>query len=415
MTTRYKALTLSAILVLAIYSSVFASAYDLKPFANLAYPLEDAPGGKVILENGSFSAPVMEGSASKFEARLLEPAAISSWKGRKVAAVVLFYTEGGSGNFRRLYFLTKDPGQSWIPKAWTDLGDRIILRYVGLENHGQIVVGMIIHDKTDAACCPTKGIVRTYLVKGGKLLPSQTAPAHIFPDQVSFSSGLLGKNQETTTVLVPEHGFTAHGMSRVAPYPTHVAVKVNGKKILRIYPRQAYIDMWLAKKDLTIQIRAKRIERIIQRKDRDFTPPLPILPPRPGLNDLSARAELVSMENGMGIGFIGRVTKSLKCVAPKDLKYFFSGLATDGKYIVCLEHAISVKQPPEKFWDCQVSIEGLKDQITRVKKGLEAMDEEDFTPSLRAIKAFISSISIRETAVERGDNKNKGTTGSSSL
>ncbi len=362
-------------------------------FSNLEYPMEDAPGGKILLKNGVFSAPMVQGAASKFEAKLIGPLATGSWKGTQVAAVVLFYTEGGSGNFRRLYFLVKEKDK-WTPRAWTDIGDRIKVRYLGLDNHGSIIIGMIAHGPEDPQCCPARKIARTYLVKGKKLLPVKTSLVEIFPDQVRFSRDLLGK--DIKAVLVPEVGFSAHGLGKTAPYPSHVALVKDGKKILRIFPVERYKKMWLEHHDLTVQIAVKLLERIIQKKDKDLKPPLPLLPPSPGINDLAARAEVLQIQKGAGVGFIGRIARSLACVSPEQLKYFFSGISNKGKFIVSFQHEISVKDAPKKLWNCKRDVEGLKKQIETVAKTLGDMDEKEFSPSIVDLKAFLASIYIDE-------------------
>ncbi len=365
-------------------------------FSNLEYPLEGAPGGKITLKKGTFSAPIMEGAASKFEAKLLPTVATGSWKGKTVAAVVIAYSQGGSGNFRRLYFLVNEKN-TWQPKAWTNLGDRIRVRYLGLDHHGEIIVGMITHGPEDSQCCPAKRIVRTYIIRKDKILPVKTAATEIFPDEVHFSP--QGLNGDIRAVLVPELGFSAHGLTKEAPYPSHVALILDGKKILRVFPTDAYRAMWLKHKDLTIQIAVKRIERIIEKRSHDLSPPLPILPPRPGLNDMAARVELVPLKDGGGIGFVGRITKKLSCVTASDLKYFFSGTSNHGKFLVSFEHDVLVGKIPRELWACDNNVEGLKQQIEKITGILNGMREGDFSPSLRDLKAFLSSVYIQTDTI----------------
>jgi hypothetical protein len=231
-------------------------------------------------------------------------------------------------------------------------------------------------------------------VKGNKLLPSKTARAGIFPDEVHFSKDIL--KEDIRAVLVPEIGFTAHGQGKIPPCPSHVALVAGGKKILRIFPAETYKNMWLEHRDLTIQIAIKMVERITQKKETDLSPPLPILPPRPGLNDLAARIEMVPLKNGHGVGFIGRTTRSLSCVSPDQLKYYFSGLSNHGKFVISFEHSISVKGVPSGTWTCEKTVEGLKKQIEEVKRALENKKDDDFSPSTRDIRAFLLSLLIQE-------------------
>ncbi len=376
-----------------LFFAAICRGYDTTAFSNLAYPIEDAPGGQAILKNGSFSKLIVEGSAARFDAKLLEPVAISSWRGRQVAAVVLYYSSGGSGNFRRLFFLTKDE-KGWSPKAWADLGDRIKVRYLGLERHGEVTVGMITHATGDPRCCPTKKIVRVYIVKRDKLLPKKTASTEIFPDQVHFAAHILP--EQIKAILIPEHGVSAHGINNLPPYPSHVALLMNGKVAVRIMPVKAYEKMWLKKNDLTIKIAMKRIERIITGKEKDFSPPLPILPPHSGINDLAAKQELIKWNSGQGIGFIGRIAKTFSCVSPDDLCYFFTGISNGNRFLISLIHNLKIKEAPNSLWSCESTIKGLSKQIKEVSTAIGGMHDDNFEPSLSAIRRFLSSISIEE-------------------
>lgn len=368
-----------------------ASGPDIEAFSNLSYPMQEAPGGQVTLKDGSFSRPIIKGSVAEFQAKLLGHVATASWKGRGVAAVVLFHSEGGSGSFRRLFFLTRDE-KGWTPRAWTNLGDRVKIKYLGLQNHGKIVVGMIAHGAEDPQCCPTQKVARIYIVRGNKLLPEKTVPVQIFPYQVHFSRDIL--KGDISAYLVPEQGFSAHGLTRIPPFPSHVALVMNGRGTLRIFPAKAYVKMWLEKNDLTINIATKRIQRIIDKKNRDFTPPLPILPPHPGVNDLAARPALIPIKNGAGIGFIGRIATNFSCVSPENLRFYFSGLANENRYVVSFVHEISVKKAPDGLWSCNMSINGLRKQIGKVSKVLGNMKDDGFQPSIKTIRAFLASISI---------------------
>ncbi len=379
-------------LVCAAMAHAASSDLQMEALSNLSYPLKDAPNGKVPLKGGRFTAPLKD-SAARFEARLLTPIALSSWRGKEVAAVVLSYSSGGSGVFQRLFFLTKDE-KAWRPKAWTCLGDRVQIRYLGLEHHGKIVVGMINQGPKDPLCCPTQKQVRVYIVKGKKLLPQKTVPTQIFPDQIHFARNI--SSGDIKAILVPEQGFSAHGITKVAPYPSHVALMIDGKIWLRILPAEAYKNMWMKKNDFTIQIAIKRIERIIQGKETDFTPPLPILPPQPGINDLAARVELIDLAQGRGIGFIGRISKTFSCVKPGDLKYFFSGLTNKERFVLSFSHEISIKKLPQGTWSCENSISGLRSQIAKVTELLKSADDNRFRPRISMLKKFLASISIED-------------------
>ncbi len=365
----------------------------VRAFYNLTYPLDNAPGGIIVLKNGKFSAITGKGTTSKFNAQLLEPVVIGSWKGTKVAALVIAYSTGGSGNFRRLYFLVNEKGK-WQPRAWASLGDRIKVKYLGIEKHGILTVGMVTHAPDDPMCCPTRKIARLYMVKDRKLLPLKTAPVHLFPDQVHFKPGILQGNVRLR--LVPAQGFSSHGLVKTPPYPSHIALTVNGRDVMRIFPARDYIDMWLEKNDFTIKIAINRIKRMIYKKTADFSPPLPILPPQPGLNDLAARPSVLKLQDGAGIEFIGRITKNLSCIGPDNLHYYFMGLANQDKYVISFIQKISIKQAPDSIWTCSKDINGLEKQIKDVGQYIDSLKDADFMPRISTMEKFLASIDIED-------------------
>jgi hypothetical protein len=96
---------------------------------NLTYDLPAAPGGKVKLVNGAYSAPIAEGSATKFEVQLAPVAMMGDMTGGGLpdAAVVLVSKSGGSGTFYDLTVVLNING-ALKPVRPVHLGDRIAAR-----------------------------------------------------------------------------------------------------------------------------------------------------------------------------------------------------------------------------------------------------------------------------------------------
>ncbi len=361
-------------------------------FENLELPLKDAPGGKVIIENGQLEKGYPVDSSNKFHAAI-EKVATSSWKGTKVAALVLAYETGGSGNFKTLFFLSNREGK-WLPKAWLQLGDRIKVRYLSLYRHGLVFLGMVKHKESDPMCCPTQRLLKVYEISGHNLKTYGTYKADIFPDEIKCNLALL--NEKAKLELIPQISFSPHGQGLAWGMPTHVGlVTQENKIIMRIINAQEYIDLWFKEHDPTINIAISRLKRAIKKEPYLLSTPFDILPPRPGINDFAVSISKISFKNGTGIGFIGRVVKDLVCIDKSQLKFFYMGLDNSQKYLITFSKKVSVgKDLPPTIWICKTSIEGLKKQRNRLKKVFQDMGIDKLCPDYSRFARFISTVEI---------------------
>jgi hypothetical protein len=141
----------------------------LERLKNMEYLAETSTGGRILLQNGEFRELAAPGSASEIVYQLLEPVAYGRLNdGRDAAAVVLFFSGGGSGNFRQLSLVTLQDNQPFnIAKVL--LGDRVDVRSVSFEN-GKIIVEMVTQGPNDPRCCPQTLVKRVYALNGDQLV-----------------------------------------------------------------------------------------------------------------------------------------------------------------------------------------------------------------------------------------------------
>ncbi len=358
------------------------------PFKTLILPLKEIKDGTITLRDWKFKEKgIIAGLEPVYE--------ITDWGGKKIAAVVLFYNLGGSGVYKRLFILKKEKN-IWKPLCHKDLGDRVKVRYLSLQDHGRIYLGLIEHKKNDPLCCPTKRILRVFEIRGKKLNPIHLSTLPIFPDEISFDEKIIGKRLIKN--VVPRISFSSHVKKGKPPCPSHCLFFSKDKTIiLRVIPLKEFLDMWLREGDLTVKIAVERFKRALKGDRIYLTAPVDILPPRPGLNDFSISFEKISFKNGTGVGFIGRLTKDILCVSKDELKYFYQGISDDQKYIIDLEVKLNVlKDFPDYLWDCNQTVKGLKKQIEILQRELPKYEKSGFSPSIKTIRAFIGSISIKE-------------------
>ncbi len=396
---RYVSFTLVSILFLiSLFWPVDGWSTEKSPvyatFENLVLPLENAPGGKVTLEKGYFvQKSHLHGGSSRFQARI-EKVTTSSWKGTKVAALVLAYETGGSGTFRTLFFLSCK-NDRWLPKAQAQLGDRIKIHYLSLYRHGLVFVGMLEHGKNDAMCCPNKRTLKVYEISGNILRPSGTYKVDIFPDEIRCDPTLL--DRDATLELIPQVSFSPHNQGHAWAIPTHIGLVTRKNKILmRVINIQHYIDLWFKEHDPTINIAVRRLKMALKRQVSSLSAPFDILPPRPGINDFAIFISKIPFKNGTGIGFIGRVVKDLVCIDKSQLRFFYMGLDEGQRYLVTLSLKVLLnKDVPSTLWMCQAGVEGLRKQIDRIEKTFKQMGIDRVWPAYRHILRFISTVEIK--------------------
>jgi hypothetical protein len=146
---------------------------------NLTYSLPSAPGGSVKLVNGAYSAPIAEGSATKFEVQLAPVAMMGDMTGGGLpdAAVVLVSKSGGSGTF---YDLTVVLNINAVlkPVRPVHLGDRIAVRAIGIDKQ---TLKVVIDTQSSSAHMTVLDLrsTRTYVIENDKLVQTHRTDVKI--------------------------------------------------------------------------------------------------------------------------------------------------------------------------------------------------------------------------------------------
>ena len=301
----------------------------------------------------------------------------SNWQGKEVACKL-------DVNKKSLIFLTKEK-DTWKPlhKYPTDKIGEIV--FLDLSTHGQIILGYKKYNKR---------YIRILEVRNTGLLPIKTEEVSLLPNEVQVKNELA--HHKLYKKIVPKISFSPHHLPFSSPSPAHILITDEDKNMwLRVYPLKEYINMWLNQGDLTIKISVSRIKRYLKSNISKISPPLEIIPPRPGLNDFALFIEKIPFKNGKGIGFVGRIATDIDCVSPNQLKYFFIGITDDEKFIVSFESKLNLKRGecPKKLWECKKDVFGIKKQIEGIKRTLPLCNHS-FKPAISTIKNFLNSISI---------------------
>lgn len=146
------------------------SALAVDALANTTYQSEWTQAGEVTLTDGEYREPVAPGSAAETVVMLTEHMVVTQLEdGQPAAAVILVTDPGGSGTFYDLHVLIAVDGQAF-DIAVAQLGDRVQINGLSVNDNGVIAVDMITHGPDDPLCCPTLHVLQTYVVQRGELV-----------------------------------------------------------------------------------------------------------------------------------------------------------------------------------------------------------------------------------------------------
>jgi hypothetical protein len=134
------------------------------------YRSEWSAKGKIKLNDGVYKEKSLPDSATELVITMSHKMAFGDLNGDGVedAAVVLISDPGGSGTFYDLVAVVNSKGKPTYA-ASVFLGDRVKVKDVRIRS-GNIVVKMVIHQRTDPKCCPSLKVEQEYLLQGDALV-----------------------------------------------------------------------------------------------------------------------------------------------------------------------------------------------------------------------------------------------------
>ena len=137
---------------------------------NATYISPNLPGGKATLKDGGFEQSTGSGATQKVITRIVGPIVMGDLNGDGAAdaAIILAINTGGTGTFHELHAVLNDGGKP-RDAARVDLGDRIFLKSLAIDDAGAIVVQMLTHGPKDPQCCPSEAVALLYKLDGNAL------------------------------------------------------------------------------------------------------------------------------------------------------------------------------------------------------------------------------------------------------
>ncbi len=199
------------------------------------------------------------------------------------------------------------------------------------------------------------------------------------------------------TNLVPA---TAYDPAR-AGLPEHAEVTFGqpGAPILYIVPVEEYKKLWDVNGNPMVGNSLAKLEDLLSQKPSPFNNCcMPALPAEMagGLNDIVAQGRYLPIQMGEGMRFVGRFMQDANPVANGQFYYVFQGFSSDHRYFISLYYPVTSSKLPDIGAVPQSEIDQMMQdpQAYTAQKALEldAFSPEDWSPSLTALDALITSL-----------------------
>ncbi|MGQ9815677.1 MAG: SH3 domain-containing protein [Candidatus Roseilinea sp.] len=165
---------------------------------------------------------------------------------------------------------------------------------------------------------------------------------------------------------------------------------------LRVFPVAAYrrIDPALARV-------IDDLKDVLAKRPIEFTSDIPVLPLVNAVQIMRARVRYLSFQNGAGVRFVTAYVDELTPVTNQNILYTFQGLTADGNYYVSFFYPLSTPALPDNAGytqaaqDIDAFIRNFDRYLIDTINTIEQQPADNFTPSLSALDALISSLNAR--------------------
>lgn len=148
----------------------------------------------------------------------------------------------------------------------------------------------------------------------------------------------------------------------------------------------------------TVNKAARQLRVVLKNRPRKFRfwHELTDLPYNNASGAILSRVEYLPFKTGKGVLFLTQYSQDLypSPINNEELTAVFQGLSDDGKYYVAARLAITHPSLPRGIdFTPDISRDKARSYLRKAEQDLNRLDEESFTPSLKMVKAMISSIS----------------------
>ena len=183
------------------------------------------------------------------------------------------------------------------------------------------------------------------------------------------------------------------------PQHAEVTFGQQGAPIIYIIPVEEYKKLWDVNGDPMVGNAMAKLEDLLAQKPTPFNnccmSALPV-EMAGGLNDIVVQGRYLPTQTGEGLRFVGRFMQDSKPVANGQFFYVYQGFSTDHKYLISMFYPVTSTKLPNSDQVTQADIDQMNQnpQAYAAQKAteLDAFSPEDWSPSLTALDALITSL-----------------------
>lgn len=396
--------------------------YNPETYNNITIHSGVIPSGTVTLTDGRYENDA-DMIISVLDTSKLQFGDVNG-DGKDEAVLLLHSNTGGSGTFTELVVAGAADNQVF-DIATTLLGDRVTVYGVLITDTDKIMVDMLTQGPEDPFCCPTLRINAEFALKGDTLEAVNVTEVETIPARGS-------SELSTDSVTVDVSGVADSIEGSLVPYqpivegpglsgmPEHLVYGFNGETVdsfapmypqLRVFPVGQYEAIYnnVGNSVITDYIAALK-QQIVEGSTElpaDMSQPLPFLPVFNAAQDLAANVKAIEFGNGNGYRFITHYGQAADAFLSGQIFYTFQGLTDDGKYLVVLIFPLqtdllpqSYDEVPQEVFDGIMDGTGFEEYRQGVITTLNGATSDDFTPTLDALDAMMSGLSVTPVVTE---------------
>lgn len=260
-------------------------------------------------------------------------------------------------------------------------------------------------DSSGAATLPAAGETPAATAAGDDLL----APGSLTMDPGSLAAAVhVDSRPGTPYTDAPAFGGAA---------PAHLALTFDQDALsdsplsrqLRVYPVEAWRDLFQAHNPDLIDERVEGLARLIADRPTDLAGPrtgqneIPVLPIIGASQVMVAQPRVLDFAGGSGVAFVTTYAQDPQPLTNDNLFYTFQGLTADGDTWISLFYPVRAAGLPASFADSpaaadpQTFMNGFTAYLGDATSALNLLQADQFTPDLEQLDAMVRSISWTAT------------------
>jgi hypothetical protein len=170
----------------------------------------------------------------------------------------------------------------------------------------------------------------------------------------------------------------------------------------RIYPVQAYKDMYETAGSDSVKTRIEALTTILEERPETIESEIPVLPIPGHVQLVHGKINYIDFNGGAGIGFVAAHAPAVSPIFDHWLHFLFQGLTDDGHHWVSFVWPLTVNFLPSAEEATQEYLDKADQDPTtyleEVSKMIEEAADSDFDPVLVALNRMMQSMVIGESA-----------------